>query len=366
MALRFLANRFVRSIDLPQNATLLLCSTVSASYAQSVAEELVARGRPDIHFVDAPVSGGAKRAADGTLSIMAGGADASLQIARDLLQAMSAPSKLYLVPGGVGAGSNMKMVHQVLAAIHILGASEAMGLAAQLGLDARITADRIKDSEAWTWMHENRFPRMLEEEWNPGASALTIILKDAGIITTSARQSHFPTPLCATAEQIYLSALLQGYGPKDDSAMVRQYYPTPIKDVTPASLANEDPEAATQLVLDLMQGVNLVAAAEAIAFARSLGVDMAQFFELVSDAAGGSKIFVTRGLEMIEGRIGAETLSGTQTVDEVVSRLERVVQKARDLHCPVHLGNAALGVLLMAKGKGHGGEGSASVIQVYP
>lgn len=150
-----------------------------ASYAQSVAAELASRGRLDIHFVDAPVSGGAKRAADGTLSIMAGGSDSALQIARDILQAMSAPNKLYLVPGGVGAGSNMKMVHQVLAAIHILGASEAMGFAAHLGLDAVKTAERIKSSEAWTWMHENRFPRMLEEDWNPGASALTIILKDA-------------------------------------------------------------------------------------------------------------------------------------------------------------------------------------------
>jgi 3-hydroxyisobutyrate dehydrogenase len=110
---------------------------------------------------------------------MAGGTEEALQSGHEILQAMSAPSKLYLVPGGIGAGSNMKMVHQVLAAIHILGASEAMGLAAQLGLDARTTADKIIRSETWTWMHENRFPRMVEEDWNPGASALTIILKDA-------------------------------------------------------------------------------------------------------------------------------------------------------------------------------------------
>ncbi|PYH28957.1 NAD(P)-dependent oxidoreductase [Aspergillus neoniger CBS 115656] len=350
---------------LPQNATLLLCSTVAASYAQSVAAELASRGRSDIYFVDAPVSGGAKRAADGTLSIMAGGSDSALQIARNLLQTMSAPSKLYLVPGGVGAGSNMKMVHQVLAAIHILGASEAMGFAAHLGLNAVNTAERIKSSEAWTWMHENRFPRMVEEDWNPGASALTIILKDAGIITTSARQNNFPIPLCATAEQIYLSALIQGYGPKDDSAMIRQYYSHPLKDLDTSS-ATEDPETAIQLVLDLMQCVNLVAAAEAIAFARSLGVDMAQFFELVSDAAGGSKIFVTKGLEMIEGKIGAQAPAGSETLDAVVSRLEKVVQKARDMHCPLHLGNAALNVLLMSKGQGYGSEASTSVIRVYP
>lgn len=157
----------------------MLCSTVSAMYAQSVAAELQKRGRDDILFIDSPVSGGAKRAADGTLSIMAGASDEALQAGRDILQEMSDENKLYLVPGGIGAGSNMKMVHQVLAAIHILGASEAMGFAAQLGLDARATAQKIQTSDAWTWMHENRFPRMVEEDWNPGASALTIILKDA-------------------------------------------------------------------------------------------------------------------------------------------------------------------------------------------
>lgn len=109
---------------------------------------------------------------------MAGGSDSALQTARPLLQTLSDTDKLYLVPGGVGAGSNMKMMHQVLAAIHMLGASEVMGFAAHLGLDARETAEKVLGSGAWTWMLENRFPRMVEEDWNPGASALTIMVKD--------------------------------------------------------------------------------------------------------------------------------------------------------------------------------------------
>lgn len=178
------------STALPQGATLILCSTVPASYAQSVAAKLQSLGRGDIHFVDAPVSGGAKRAADGTLSIMAGAPDTALESGRFLLQAMSDATKLYLVPGGIGAGSNMKMVHQVLAGIHILGASEAMGFAAQLGLDATTTAEAIKSSASWSWMHENRLQRLLEEDWHPGASALTIILKDvvSNIIESESRK----------------------------------------------------------------------------------------------------------------------------------------------------------------------------------
>jgi 3-hydroxyisobutyrate dehydrogenase len=139
---------------------------------------LISVGREDIFFIDAPVSGGAKRAADGTLSIMAGAADAALEKGKFLLSEMADSQKLYLVPGGVGAGSNMKMVHQVLAAIQILSASEGMGFAARLGLDAKEIQEAIIASDAWSWMHENRSPRMLEEDYFPGVSALTIILKD--------------------------------------------------------------------------------------------------------------------------------------------------------------------------------------------
>ena len=183
-----------------------------------------------------------------------------------------------------------------------------------------------------------------------------------GIITTSARQNQFPTPLCTTAEQVYLSALLQGYGPVDDSSMVRQYYSEPVMKVSCTKSAEETAEAL-QLVLDMMRSTNLVAAAEAIAFARHLKVDLEQFFTLVSDAAGASRQFMTKGLEMIEDRIGSN--AGAETVNGAISRLEKAVQKARDLHCPLHLANAAMNVLFMAKRAGLGTESSTSVIKVF-
>lgn len=142
--------------------------------------------------------------------------------------------------------------------------------------------------------------------------------------------------------------------------MVRQYYPEPITKVTNTKSAEETAEAQ-RLVLDLMQLTNLVAAAEAIAFARYLKVDLKQFFTLVSDAAGASRQFMTKGLEMIEGRIG----QNSETINDVIARLEKAVQKARDLHCPLHLGNAAMSVLFMAKKAGFGAEGSTSVIKVF-
>jgi 3-hydroxyisobutyrate dehydrogenase len=143
--------------------------------------------------------------------------------------------------------------------------------------------------------------------------------------------------------------------------MVRQYYAKPLSEVSPSA----DAETATELVLELMRGVNLVAAAEAVAFARYLRVDLAQFHGLVSQAAGASKIFIHQGLEMIEGRIGDQAPAGSPTVDEAAIKLETVVQKARDLHCPLHLGNAALSVLYLAQRHGSGGQSSTSVIKVF-
>lgn len=143
-------------------------------------------GRDDIYFIDSPVSGGAGRAADGTLSIMAGAPPEAMDKGKFLLQEMAADDKLFIT-GGIGAGSNMKMVHQVLAGIHILVSSESMGLAARMGLDAKEVREKVVSSDSWGWMFEHRTPRMLEEDYFPGVSALTIILKDVVSLSCSIR-----------------------------------------------------------------------------------------------------------------------------------------------------------------------------------
>ena len=101
--------------------TFLVASTVAAHYVENLQRRLNELGRQDILLVDCPVSGGAKRAADGTLSIMAGGSKDALDSAMPLLSAMSDANKLFL-PGGIGAGSNLKMVsarHAVKCTIRI-------------------------------------------------------------------------------------------------------------------------------------------------------------------------------------------------------------------------------------------------------
>jgi len=329
---------------LPKGATLLLCSTVPSAYAKSVEKELVDIGRDDVLFIDAPVSGGAGRAADGTLSIMAGASSAAFSKGQWLLEEMSAPSKLFIVDGGIGAGSNMKMVHQVLAAIQILSLSEAYGFAARLGLNGQDVYDKVLGSTGWSWMFENRSQRTLKEDYFPGASAVTIILKDTGIITSMSRSVAFPATLCSAAEQVYFSALDRGWGANDDSGIVRLWTSEPVTSIQ-SSLSAEDKEAKLQLVVNLLTGIHLVSAAEAISLAKHVGIPLPQFYELACDAAGGSAMFKDAGAKMIAVLEGKEDGKG-KVLGGYAESLKQAVDEAQAIKCPVYLGTGALNLLL--------------------
>jgi 3-hydroxyisobutyrate dehydrogenase len=155
---------------------LLMCSTGPPEYVPAIQKRLQELGRSDVFVVDAPVSGGTIRAADGTLTILASGDEKALTEARPVLDAM-AGKFLNVIPGGLGAGTKVKMVHQVLAGIHIVMASEAMGFAARLGLNTREVYGLVGESEGASWMFGNRGGHMIERD-EKVYSALNIIVKD--------------------------------------------------------------------------------------------------------------------------------------------------------------------------------------------
>ncbi|KAL2016077.1 hypothetical protein VTK56DRAFT_4284 [Thermocarpiscus australiensis] len=335
---------------LPQGAVLLLCSTVKCDYVQLLDAELRRIGRGDILLVDCPVSGGAARAADGTLSIMAGASDAALAKARPLLAEMADAHKLYIVQGGVGAGSNMKMVHQVLAACQILAASEAMGFAARLGLDLAKTQKAVLESEeAWNWMFEHRTPRMLTE-FQPLASAVNIIMKDTSIITSEARRWKFPAVMTGTAEQVYFTAIGRGYGTDDDSSLIRLY--TEGKDkVGPVECLAKTEEEKLALVIDLLRGILLCSAVESLSFAHAVRLDLDQVYDLCINAAGGSGMLRKYGPSIIDAfREGVASKHWAAEDDRVllevaVERLNSVLEEAQRLKTPLFLGHQAFNIL---------------------
>ena len=115
-----------------QQKCVILCSTVSATFARKANAAFRAKG---VYFIDSPISGGPARALSGELTMMSSGDEASLNFAMPLLQAMG--TDLHLC-GEAGMGSTVKMVHQLLAGVHICCAAEALSLAAKAGVDVEL------------------------------------------------------------------------------------------------------------------------------------------------------------------------------------------------------------------------------------
>lgn len=284
-------------------------------------EKLDQVGRDDIKLLDCPVSGGTIRAADGTLSIFSSGADAHLDHAKDILECMS--GNLYRVAGGISSGTKIKTIHQLCAATNIILASEAMGMAASAGLNTQNVFDHVNANDGTSFMFENRAPHMLADDWSP-LSALGIILKDAGIVTATARAGYFPTPLANTAEQLYLQGLQAGMVRDDDAKMVTVYLASSaasaVKDCTGADRKmKSNYQVSADTVNDLLAGVHLAASVEAMAFCKFLEMDRRMMYEIITKAAGWSEMFTRHIPGMLEK--DEWTLAACEGASDVMERL---------------------------------------------
>ena len=147
---------------LAKDAVFVSSATMDPDVARRLAKQLEATGR---HYLDAPISGGAQRAAQGELTILASGSPAAFAKARPALDAMAA--KLYELGDAAGQGAAFKMINQLLAGVHIAAASEAITFAAKQGLDIRKVYEVITASAGNSWMFENRMPHVLDGDYTP-------------------------------------------------------------------------------------------------------------------------------------------------------------------------------------------------------
>jgi 3-hydroxyisobutyrate dehydrogenase len=193
----------------------------SATLAPDVAEQLGARlERMGLLMIDAPVSGGAAKAAAGEMTIMASGAPEAFAKCAPVLDAIAA--KVYRLGDRPGPGSKVKMINQLLAGVHIAAACEAMALGMRAGADPKTLYEVISNSAGSSWMFQNRVPHILAGDYTP-LSAVNIFVKDLGIVLDTAKKLAFPLPLTAAAHQLYLAAAAQGHGLEDDASVVKVY-----------------------------------------------------------------------------------------------------------------------------------------------
>jgi 3-hydroxyisobutyrate dehydrogenase len=193
----------------------------SATLAPDVAEQFGARlDKMGLLMIDAPVSGGAAKAAAGEMTIMASGAPEAFAKCEQVLAAIAA--KVYRLGDRPGPGSKVKMINQLLAGVHIAAACEAMALGIRAGADPKTLYEVISNSAGSSWMFQNRVPHILAGDYTP-LSAVNIFVKDLGIVLDTAKKFGFPLPLTATAHQLYLAAAAQGHGLEDDASVVKVY-----------------------------------------------------------------------------------------------------------------------------------------------
>ena len=202
---------------LRRGAVVIASATVDPTLPPQWEAKLAERG---IHFIDGPVSGGAKKAAEGQMTVMASGTPEAFAAAGAVLDAIA--GKVYKLGDKAGIGSTVKMVNQHLAGVHIAAACEAMALGMRAGADPASLYEVICNSAGMSWMFQNRVPHILEGDYTP-LSSVNIFVKDLGIVLDAARKLAFPLPLAAAAHQLYLATAAAGHGNEDDAAVVKFY-----------------------------------------------------------------------------------------------------------------------------------------------
>ncbi len=172
---------------------VIASATVPPEFATALGARLAAAS---LLMLDAPVSGGAARAASGEMTMMTSGPAAAYAACEPVLAAIA--GKVYRLGDAHGVGSKVKIINQLLAGVHVAAAAEAMALGLREGVDADALYDVITHSAGNSWMFENRVPHMLKGDYTP-LSAVDIFVKDLGLVLDTARRSTFPLPLSAAA-----------------------------------------------------------------------------------------------------------------------------------------------------------------------
>lgn len=198
---------------LAPGAIVMLASTLDPDDVAGLATRLSAAGAV---CVDAPVSGGPRRAADGTMTMMIAGPAAALARCAPVLAVIA--GRVFHVGAVPGIAAKFKIVNNLLAAVNLAAGAEALALAAAAGLDLRTVVDVINASSGGSWIFADRMPRALEGDYVPRAAA-KILAKDVGIAASFAARHHVDAPFALAAHAAFQDAVASGCGEMDDAVV---------------------------------------------------------------------------------------------------------------------------------------------------
>jgi putative dehydrogenase len=205
-------------------AVLIVSSTVPPAYVATLASRVAARGA---RLIDAPVSGGPRRASDGTMTIMVSGDAQAIGECAAVFDAIA--SRRFVVGARAGDAATFKVLNNQLAAVNLAAGAEALAIATHAGLDPRLFLEVVGASSGASWIFADRMARALEGDYAPRA-ATTLLKKDVGIAVDAAAAMGCDAPLARAAREAFDAAVAAGYGAEDDASLLK-YYASRVKKI---------------------------------------------------------------------------------------------------------------------------------------
>lgn len=188
-------------------------TTTSAVLAREIAEKCSEKG---VSFVDAPVTGGESGAKQGSLSVLCGGDDLTVNLIRPIVSAYA--SSITRI-GPVGHGQLAKMVNQICIAGCVQGLAEALAFGQRSGINMEKVLSAIGSGAASSWQMNNRGMTMLEGKFDFGF-AVDWMRKDLGIVLDEASRNGASLPITSKVDELYSKVQEIGGGRLDTSSLI--------------------------------------------------------------------------------------------------------------------------------------------------
>jgi putative dehydrogenase len=194
--------------------TIVQMSTISPALTRRLAREVSARG---LSFLDCPISGTSGMVAQGNGVVFVGGERAVFERWRAMLHALL-PRPVYV--GEAGQAMVLKLIANLLVALHSAAAAEALTMARRAGLDLDLVLDVLGNSAAGSRMLEVRGPLIVKDDF-PAQMKLDLFMKDLHLIQDAAGEIGTPVPLTDVAERLYAAVHAAGHGAEDLAVVVK-------------------------------------------------------------------------------------------------------------------------------------------------
>ncbi len=195
-----------------EGQVLIDMSSIAPLVSQEVARELAKKG---VEMLDAPVSGGQEGAEAGTVAFMVGGKKEVFEENKEILEVMGGSVTLV---GDIGAGEITKLVNQAIVGINIAAVAEALSLGKKAGVDPENIFNAIRGGLAGSRCLEDKAPRMLKGEYDPGFK-IKLHVKDLTNVFETSRQLNLYMPLTAQVMEMMQKLMADGYTEVDHAGL---------------------------------------------------------------------------------------------------------------------------------------------------